>query len=249
VGPRFLLAGFAVTAVSMTAGCTLFVSFDEVCDGGACSDATVDGQIRAEASGADAKPHAEVGPDDAGPVLDGNVCLSGHDGSVCGPASSCHDPSICIAGVCTPEPLANGTPCGAPPKNECWSYATCQKGVCGTSTAYPDGYQWPDAGGQYARCCGGEPVQTTTDTNCGVCGIGCKDGESCTTIGGYYFCTGCGTNNAACWSDCCSGTDSTNGHCTPSNCLADVCKSPDICPPPSHCEALAAPVELVICTY
>jgi hypothetical protein len=254
VGRSWTFASLGVVCAPLCLGCTLLVSFDgepAACDGGACSDATLGDALHDGAQDAGSR---DTKPDDGGRSEGGGEsdaeagsCSGRADGGACAAADTCNAPSICIAGVCTPQPLKDGTVCGTP-KNECYGYPTCNGGKCVAGAAYADGYQWPDASGDNARCCGGEPVETTTVTHCGVCGIKCGKGQACSNIGGYYFCTGCGTDNAACWSDCCSSTDSPTGHCTPSNCVADVCKSPDICPKPSHCQPLASP-PLVVCTY
>lgn len=232
------------------------VQFDTLptssCDGGACEDATRP-DVRHEAadghSPGDGAMTSEEGSEDAPKDVksgDGNPCASSPDGGTCGVGDSCNEPPLCVAGVCQPPvPMKDNTVCGIP-KNKCWSYPVCSKGKCQASTEFADGYQWPGAPDDNSRCCKGEPVETTSVNNCGVCGIVCRSGQKCSAISGYYFCTGCGTDNGACWSDCCSGTDSPSGHCTPSSCTGDTCKSPDICPKPSHCVA-ANPV--VICTY
>lgn len=89
-----------------------------------------------------------------------------------------------------------------------------------------DGTQWNVLDGN-ARCCGGQPVETTTDTNCGVCGLPCNTGagQACMLIGGEYLCS-C-TASADCWSDCCANSGGTQ-HCSASNC-AGACQSPDVC--------------------
>jgi hypothetical protein len=247
-----ILSGLGALSAIAAGGCTALVSFDTLnlpCDGGSCLDATR-ADVRSDA-GMDAEPDTPQIPGDGGeteaaPPVDADSCAAKPDGGTCGVADSCNNPPICMGGLCTPQPMPDGTVCGTPKNTDCWSYPMCKGGKCGASTEYADGYQWPSAPDDNSRCCGGEPVETTSTTNCGVCGIACKGSEKCTSIGGYYFCTGCGTSNAECWSDCCSQTDSSNGHCTPSTCLGDACKSPDICPKPSHC---VAAVPLVFCTY
>jgi hypothetical protein len=170
------------------------------------------------------------------PVCAGGACAPAPpkaDGFVCGPAPDvCHDAQVCSSGVCAPAPAkADGFVC-APAADVCHADGTCKSGVCGAVTARPEGYQWM-AGDDTARCCGGQAVHTTTDSNCGVCGIKCNtgNGESCQALGGHYFCRGC-VASAACWSHCCS-TSFTPYSCAASDCAGNC--SSMYCPPGTHC--------------
>ena len=61
------------------------------------------------------------------------------NGTVCGPAPidpECAQPSICLNGFCTENPLPDGTHCGVAP-NQCAQLSTCQGGRC-VSGALPD---------------------------------------------------------------------------------------------------------------
>lgn len=74
-----------------------------------------------------------------------------------------------------------------------------------------------------ARCCGQQPVETTSDSNCGVCGIKCNTaaGQSCGLIDGHYLCLNC-TSNADCWSNCCASSVSP-AHCAADDCSTGAC--------------------------
>jgi hypothetical protein len=92
----------------------------------------------------------------------------------------------------------------------------------------PDGFSL-NALDPYSRCCGGVAVETTTDTNCGVCGVACNTalGQSCGLIDGQYLCLDC-SSNADCWSGCCAATVSPP-HCSANDCATGACATPDPC--------------------
>ena len=96
----------------------------------------------------------------------------------------------------------------------------------------PASHQW-DPSNPLARCCGGAPVLTNTNDNCGVCGIRCNEsnGESCQELDGHWFCRGC-IANAGCWSGCCA-TSYSPPSCSPADCEGH-CRN-DICPAGTHC--------------
>ena len=130
---------------------------------------------------------------------------------------------------CAVEP--DGTPCKAAP-DLCHTDGVCKGGVCMAPAVRVDGYNW-NASDTNARCCGGVPVYTTSNANCGACGIKCNlnNGESCSILGGHYFCRGC-IASADCWSHCCSLSFS------PPSCAASDCNgncSSTYCPPNTHC--------------
>ncbi len=99
------------------------------------------------------------------------------------------------------------------------------------------------------RCCRGiaRDFETWSDNeNCNVCGWGCASGQRCVqTLQGWFFCVGCGNDNALCASttQCCSNErtganvfanpgDRNQGVCTASNCASscgDRCPSPSVC--------------------
>ena len=114
---------------------------------------------------------------------------------------------------------------------------TCSAtGVCGSTKPCPEGFNW-EAGNPLARCCGGLPVLTNTNANCGVCGVVCKTAgvttpQDCKLIGGHYLCEGCSANSE-CWSQCCSSSP-TPSHCAASDCNTGNCAN-GICPAPSKC--------------
>jgi hypothetical protein len=145
-------------------------------------------------------------------------------------------------GTCATWP--DGTPCKSAP-DVCHTDGVCQKGVCTAPGTHVDGYNW-DTSDSNARCCGGAPVHTDTNTNCGACGIGCNggNGESCSLLGGRYFCRGC-IYNTGCWSQCCSLSFS------PPSCAASDCNgncSSKYCPPGSHC-VVGFPNSSDYCSY
>ncbi len=139
---------------------------------------------------------------------------------------------------------ADGTPCKAAP-DLCHADGVCKGGLCMAPTPHADGFNWKQ-GDDTARCCGGSPIYTSTNANCGACGIQCnaQNGESCAVLGGHYFCRGC-TTNAGCWSKCCSLSFS------PSSCAASDCKGScddTYCPKGTHC-VLGNGVSSNYCSY
>ena len=127
--------------------------------------------------------------------------------------------------------LPDGTACKAAP-DLCHTDGVCKGGVCMAPAVRVDGYNWK-AGDDTARCCGGSPVYTTSNANCGACGIQCNanNGESCSILGGHYFCRGC-IASADCWSHCCSLSFSPPS-CAASDCAGNC--SSTYCPPNTHC--------------
>jgi hypothetical protein len=210
--------------------CTWLVPFDTVtgCDG-ACIDATI---AAVDAGAEDAGLDVSV-PDATSTEGDGATCDGRADGTPCGTNDACDDTPTCMGGVCTPHPKPDGTPCAAAP-DACHSVPVCKAGVCGAPSTFPDGTQWRP-GDDDARCCGGKPIETTSNTDCGVCGVACNTskGQSCGVLDAHYFCLGCQANGD-CWSDCCSLT--MGAHCSPSDCNTGLCSDPDVCPDMSHCE-------------
>jgi hypothetical protein len=129
--------------------------------------------------------------------------------------------------------LPDGTPCKQAP-DLCHTDGVCKAGACTAPGTHVDGYNW-DPNDTTARCCGGTPVKTTSSANCGACGIKCnaQNGESCSALGGHYFCRGC-IASSACWSHCCSESFS------PPSCAASDCNgncSSTYCPAGTHCVA------------
>jgi hypothetical protein len=229
VGVRVLVLVSALAAVSGV-GCTWLVPFDTVsgsaCEGGACLDAALAPDVTVD-QGGDSPDASDA------PGADSGTCTGKADGVPCGTGDSCHATPICMAGVCAPQQKADNTPC-ATALDACHSVPTCKSGVCGPSTALPEGTQW-QPGNDNARCCSSKPIQTTTNTDCGVCGVACSTdkGQSCGLLSGHYFCLGCATD-PDCWSGCCSLTN--GAHCSPSDCNTGACHVPDLCPDMSHCQ-------------
>lgn len=156
-----------------------------------------------DAAYVDVEVEADIPPADAGPDAPPAGCASATD----------------------------GTPCKAAP-DLCHTDGVCMMGKCMAPAVRPDGYNWKNTD-LNARCCGGVPLTTSTNANCGACGIVCNasNGESCSALAGHYFCRGCQTN-LGCWSKCCSLSFS------PSSCAASDCKGncdSTYCPPGSKC--------------
>jgi len=193
-----------LSAISLVLGCS---SFDTVPDAGDDTDVFVP------------QNDVTVLPLDATIPGDGEVEADLLDGSADGDAAL------------TCAELPDGTACKAAP-DLCHTDGVCKGGVCTAPGTHVDGYNWK-SGDDTARCCGGVPVYTTSDSNCGACGIKCnaQNGESCSILGGQYFCRGC-IASSACWSHCCSESFS------PPSCAASDCNgncSAEYCPPNTHC--------------
>jgi hypothetical protein len=240
--PALVVGALVLGAIvaSVVAGCTALVSFNDMpvpCDGGSCLDAARpdvqhDASIDQHFADGANPPDSGDAPGDV-PEGDGNPCSAQPDGGTCSMGDACHNPSVCVAGVCVVEQKKDGTTCGLP-LDGCHSTPLCTDGVCGASTALPDGAQWL-AGNDNARCCGGAEVMTTSVDNCGVCGVKCKSSQTCENINdGHYFCTPCSVD-PDCWSNCCSFT--IKDHCSPSNCSTGICAVPNVCPDGAHCQA------------
>lgn len=221
--------------------------------GGPSPDAIILG-VDAGDEGTTASPDASLGGKSCVGLADGTpcgpapdicheapVCASGAcatavakaDGVMCAAAPDvCHDAATCSGGTCSAPPAKpNGTTCSTAPDG-CHTDATCSGGHCGTPPARADGYNW-SAGDATAICCNGGETHANTDSNCGACGIHCNagNGESCSALGGHYFCRGC-VASAACWSHCCSESFS------PYSCAASDCSgncSSAYCPAGTHC--------------
>ncbi|HEY8042321.1 MAG TPA: hypothetical protein VIF15_21105 [Polyangiaceae bacterium] len=176
----------------------------------------------------------------------GKTCQGLPDGTPCGAAPDiCHDAPACAAGACaTAAAKADGFVCAKAP-DACHTDGTCKAGSCGAAAARADGFNWT-AGDDTARCCGGKPLHTNTDSDCGACGIQCNggNGESCQALGGHWFCRGC-VASAACWSKCCSNSFSPPS-CAASDCAGNC--SATYCPPGTHC-ASGGGVSSDYCSY
>lgn len=167
------------------------------------------------------------------------------DGTSCGTApDACHDAPTCQSGTCTPVDKADGTDCAAAP-DDCHTAGTCTAGKCGAVGTRADGYNW-DASDTTARCCSGSPIHTDTNSDCGACGIQCNasNGESCSLLGGIYFCRGCEASSL-CWSHCCSESFSPYS-CAASDCAGNC--SATYCPAGTHC-VVGAPNSSDYCSY
>lgn len=212
-------------------GCTWLVHFVDApvdpCEAGQCLDVL----SPPDSTFSDTGPVVVDAPLDVG---DTGACTGLGDGAVCGRNDPCHDVPTCDNGVCTPHPKADDTPCAAA-ADACHSIPVCKTGVCGPSTPLPEGFNFKP-GDDNARCCGGRPIETTTNVDCGVCGVACNTakGQSCGAIAQHYLCLNCNGTNADCWSGCCSLTGVS--HCAPSDCATGNCNTA-VCPNQSHCQS------------
>jgi hypothetical protein len=205
----------AIAVVASMVGCSLLVHFNDVavdvCADGGCPDVVV----------------GDAGSDALDP------CASLPDGAPCGAADPCNAPSTCSAGRCVKHPKEAGTFCGYAGGCVC---QYCASGACTEAKACPQGFNW-EAGVDLARCCGGLPVLTNTNANCGVCGVQCMTAgvsspQDCKLLSGHYQCVDCAANTE-CWSGCCA-IDTTPYHCSESDCNTGACV-PGLCPAPSVC--------------
>jgi hypothetical protein len=191
-------------------------------------------------------PDSVVLGDDGDTETGGKTCNGLPDGTLCGASPDiCLEPPTCKGGVCdTPRAKPDGFVC-KPASDVCHTDGTCKSGSCQPSDVRPESYQW-QANDATARCCGGKPVHTTTDSDCNVCGIKCNaaNGESCQAVAGRYFCQGC-MASAACWSKCCSNSFNPPS-CAASDCAGN-CDSM-YCPAGSHC-ATGGGVSSDYCSY
>ena len=212
----------ALSVVVWSAGCTWLVAFDTLpCDGGSCLDgrAPLDsGSLTVDSAPIDAPRDSAVlldsrTQDVVTPDVIATDTLVATDTStppdVVPPVDSAIVDVVTPPDTTTPPDTGTGDPC----------------------TGQQDGYSWNifDA---YARCCGGVAVETTTDTNCGVCGITCNTdlGQTCGLIDSEYLCLNCQAN-ADCWSGCCAGTVSPP-HCGANTCASGMCSAAaDPCTP------------------
>ena len=190
--------------------------------GGPTPDAIVlgvDASTGSDAVGDDADDATADPPDVADDSHASKSCTGLPDGTVCGASPDiCHDAPVCAGGVCaTAAAKADGFVCAAAP-DACHDAPVCKAGTCasrwrvrrpraarlptadarvqgrpcGAPATKPEGTKWT-AGDDTARCCGGKPIHTDVDSDCGACGIQCNasNGESCSLLGGHYFCRGC----------------------------------------------------------
>jgi hypothetical protein len=165
------------------------------------------------------------------------------------PTAACGDAG-CTDGA-APDPCATpayeaGAFCGYLGGCHC---QYCKAGTCSDSKSCSDGFNW-EAGVDVARCCGGLPVLTDTNANCGVCGIECMTAgvtspQDCELLNGHYQCVSCAANSE-CWSGCCA-IDTTPYHCSESDCNTGACVA-GLCPAPSTC-VQASGVGTNYCTY
>jgi hypothetical protein len=222
---RLLAVSTALAALG--AGCTWIVDFVDqaACDGGICDDATAPVSDASLDDGGDARADARAG--------DADPCESLADGAACGNADPCNERPTCASGRCVHHPNDAAAFCAYLGGCNC---GYCNNGACSTTKKCPEGFNW-EAGDDLARCCGGLPVRTNTNANCGVCGVVCKTAgvstpQDCQMLGGHYLCVGC-ASNTECWSQCCSSAP-TPSHCAASDCNTGACPN-GICPSPAKC--------------
>lgn len=220
----------SAAGAALLAGCSLLVHFDDAavdpCADGGCLDVTGDA--------VDVVDGAGDAPVDAGAEAPADPCATLPDDASCGDADPCNARPTCRAGHCDRHPLEAGTFCAYLGACQC---GYCNgSGACADTRACPQGFNW-EAGVDIARCCGGLPVLTSTNANCGVCGVQCRTAgvtkaQNCQLLGGHYQCVDCNANSE-CWSGCCA-IDTTPYHCSESNCNTGACVQ-GLCPSPSHC--------------
>jgi hypothetical protein len=220
----------AVALAVALAGCSLLVHFNDMPVDG-CTDAGCLDAFAADAPPGDGSPRDALAPVDAG--ADADPCENHADGVVCGSADPCNTPPTCLNGHCVQHPRADGTFCGYAGGCQC---QYCTGGACSETKACPQGFNW-EAGVDVARCCGGLPVLTNTNANCGVCGVECMTAgvtskQDCQLLSGHYQCVNCAANSE-CWSGCCA-IDTTPYHCSESDCNTGACVA-GLCPSPSTC--------------
>jgi hypothetical protein len=207
----------ALLAVPLVA-CTWLVGFDTLpCDGGICLDGSnVDsGSLIADGPRADSGRAADTTtPDVVGvPDVIAQDTFSPSDTSTVPDVVTMVDSAV--MDVVTPPDTS--TPVDTSIPNPC--------------AGKPDGYSLSGLDTN-ARCCAGLAVETTSDSNCGVCGITCNTGlgQSCGLIDGHYLCLNCAADGD-CWSGCCAGTVSPL-HCAADDCSTGACSATaDPCAP------------------
>lgn len=211
----------AIAFATALAGCSLLVHFNDsaapACADGGCLDGPA----------GDAPAPGDAGSDALDP------CATHADGVVCGVADPCNAAPTCSGGHCVRHAKEAGTFCGYAGGCQC---QYCSAGDCSETKPCPEGFNW-EAGVDVARCCGGLPVLTNTNANCGVCGVRCMTAgvsspQDCQLLGGHYQCVNCAANTE-CWSGCCA-IDTTPYHCSESDCNTGACVS-GLCPSPSTC--------------
>jgi hypothetical protein len=185
------------------------------------ADQTMDGDLIDDDGGA---------MDGTGITLDGVVLSDGGEDDVVQPTGC--------------STLPNGAKCQNAP-DPCHTDGVCMNGVCAPPAVRADGFNWKQ-GDEFARCCGGKPITTNTNSNCGVCGIQCNagNGETCQLLGGRWFCRGCNTS-AGCWSKCCSLSFSPPS-CAASDCMGSC--SAQYCPKGTVCK-LGMGISSNYCAY
>lgn len=172
--------------------------------------------------------------DDAASSCADGGCLEASSGDVATPGDAA--PPLDARAEATPDP------CATLPDAAFCAYAGgcrctyCSAGACSDTKPCPQGFNW-EAGVDLARCCGGLPVMTDTNANCGVCGVQCQTAgvtspQDCQLLSGHYQCVDCAANSE-CWSGCCA-IDTTPYHCSESNCNTGACVT-GLCPAPSTC--------------
>ena len=199
--------GVIAAVAAGATGCSLLVHFDDA--SATCADGGC-------LDGSTADGTTDVAGDD-GPAVDGSpLGEAGVDAP--DPCSTLPDGAVCAyAGACNCQ--------------------YCAAGACSPQVkACPQGFNW-EAGVDIARCCGGLPVLTDTNANCGVCGVACATAgvtspQDCQLLLGHYQCVSCGANDE-CWSGCCA-IDTSPYHCSESDCNTGACVA-GLCPSPSTC--------------
>ncbi|HJL17508.1 MAG TPA: hypothetical protein RMH99_17705, partial [Sandaracinaceae bacterium LLY-WYZ-13_1] len=137
---------------------------------------------------------------------------------------------VCGGGRCT-HPSRTGT---CPDDGNPCTTDLCSGGAC-THPSRPDGTSL----GGFDRCCGGAPVDVSSDPDhCGACGLRCSGSYACTVYDGHPTCD-CGAANSECHGGSGFLCSTSYGVCA---CLSDAA-----CPGSADCVARAGGPDY--CTY
>ncbi len=175
---------FSVVGVmaSAASGCTFLVTFDSIadaaCEAPACADGSPLDATVARDHAAGPPADGDRAGDEPGALRDvslsadvGDCALIG-EGNPCGKPDECQMVATCHDGVCTPNPLPDGTSCGAAP-DMCHAAPGCKAGVCAAAEPVMDGTPCgtaPDACHDVPTCVAGACSAAVAKANGTVCG-------------------------------------------------------------------------------
>jgi hypothetical protein len=211
------MAALPALFVLGSAGCTWLVAFDTLpCDGGSCVDAVAtedSGRLAVDSTPGDSATPPDSTSADVAPLPD-VIAVDTATTQDTSPPPDVVVVDSAVVDVVAPVDTSTAVDSSTNP---------CMGKADGTSLNPLD---------PYARCCGGMAVETTSDTNCGICGIACNTGagQSCGMIDQVYLCLNCQADGD-CWSGCCGGTVSPP-HCGANDCSTGTCTAgADPCAP------------------